>query len=65
MILSCPGYCATELTGGQGRPASEGAHSILQVLSHGVEDSGKQFYDNKDIGIKNDIPDYMKQQKQE
>jgi len=57
VLLSCPGYCATDINNNSGdRPASEGGKSVLMVLQHGVADSGKLFRDNQDMGIKNDIP---------
>jgi len=57
VILSCPGYCATDLNKHAGhRTAAEGGVSILQVLKRGVSDSGKLFQDDKDLGIKNQPP---------
>jgi len=55
VILSCPGYCATDLNKHAGtRSAAEGGVSILQVLQRGVADSGKLFQDDNDMGVKND-----------
>jgi len=63
VLLSCPGYCATDLNNHGGhRPASKGGESVLMVLKRGVADSGKLFQDNNDIGIKHDMPDAYKQQ---
>jgi len=61
VLLSCPGYCATDLNAHAGyRTATQGAHSILAVLGHGVADSGKMFFDNTDMGVKADVPDELK-----
>jgi len=61
VLLSTPGYCATDLNKFSGhRTAAVGAASILQVLKRGVNDSGKLFLDDEDQGIKNDTPDYVK-----
>jgi NAD(P)-dependent dehydrogenase (short-subunit alcohol dehydrogenase family) len=56
VILVCPGYCSTDMTGhGAGsRPAEAGAQSIVAGLTKGKEDVGKLFQDS------NHLPDVAK-----
>jgi len=61
VLLSTPGYCATDLNNNSGfRTAAKGGESILLVLKRGVADSGKLFMDDQDQGIKNDMPEEYK-----
>ena len=61
VLLSCPGYCATDLNNHKGtRSAAQGGASVLMVLQRGVADSGKLFQDDKDSGLKNDVPEAFK-----
>jgi NAD(P)-dependent dehydrogenase (short-subunit alcohol dehydrogenase family) len=61
VLLSTPGYCATDLNANSGfRTAAQGGASCLMVLKRGVADSGKLFLDDEDQGLKNDTPDYVK-----
>ena len=61
VLLSTPGYCATDLNAHSPRSAAQGGASVLQVLQRGVADSGKLFLDDADQGIKNDVPAELKQ----
>jgi NAD(P)-dependent dehydrogenase (short-subunit alcohol dehydrogenase family) len=64
VLLSTPGYCATDLNQHSGpRSAALGGASCLRVLQRGVADSGKLFLDDQDQGVKNDTPDYVKNMK--